>query len=222
MKNMLNSNKLMDRFFRKVDGVVWDLMSGRVGVRSSDGITTIEGEGDDAEIVLNILDQFGMEVPAFAQSTPTTAVTVGDLIVTGETKRSYGWVLEKKEKSFTVLRTDGTRTNWSPPKVQMFGLDGGVMVVRSLLNILPGGNTGLGNMQSMLMPMMMMGDGAIDLEKMMPIMLMSQVGVDPANPAAGGTNNMGQMMNMMLMMQLLGDKKGGGIDDNYFDRRRGE
>jgi len=222
MKNMLNSNKLMDRFFRKVDGVVWDLMSGRVGVRSSDGITTIEGEGDDAEIVLNILDQFGMEVPAFAQSTPTTAVTVGDLIVTGETKRSYGWVLEKKEKSFTVLRTDGTRTNWSPPKVQMFGLDGGVMVVRSLLNILPGGNTGLGNMQSMLMPMMMMGDGAIDLEKMMPIMLMSQVGVDPANPAAGGTNNMGQMMNMMLMMQLLGGKKGGGIDDNYFDRRRGE
>ncbi|TFH07295.1 MAG: hypothetical protein E4H14_08830 [Candidatus Thorarchaeota archaeon] len=217
MKDMLNSNKLMDRFFRRVDGVVWDLMSGRVGVRGADGITTIEGEGDDAQIVLNLFDQFGMEVPAFAQSTPSTSVTVGDLIVTGDNKRSYGWVLEKKEKSFIVLRPDGTRTNWSPPKVQMFGLDSGVMVVRSLLNILPGGNAGLGNMQSMLMPMLMMGDGAIDLEAMMPMMLMSQVGTDPANPT-GGANNMGNMMQMMMMMQLFKRGGGSGRGGNFFDR----
>jgi hypothetical protein len=212
--NMENvGNKLMDRFFRRVDGVVWDLMSGRIGVKNNDGIVTIEGSGDDAQVVVNLFDQFGLEVPAFAQSTPVASVAVGDLIY-GQ-KGVLGWVIDKTDKAFTLLKPDGTRSHWSPPKVQMFGLDGGVMVLRSLINMLPGGTGGLGQMQSLLMPMLMMGDGAIDLDSMMPMLLMSQIGTGDGTVAAGG--NMGNMMQMMLMMQMF--KKGGGTSggNNFFD-----
>lgn len=216
---MFNSNKLMDRFFRRVDGVVWDLMSGRIGVKSSDGITTMEGVGDDAQVVVNLFDQFGVEVPAFAQQTPVDAITVGDLIY-GQ-KGPLGWVTEKKDKSFVLLKADGTRSSWSPPKTQMLGFDGGAMVLRSLINILPGGSTGLSNMQSMLMPMLMMGGDDLDLGSMLPIMMMSggMGGTDPA----GGTNNMASMMPMLMMMQMM--KKSGGTGSkgngmsNFFDMK---
>lgn len=216
MKDLLNSNKLMDRFFRRVDGVVWDLMSGRIGIKNGDGIATVEGEGEEAQVVLNLFDQFGMEIPAFAQNTPVDSITVGDLIYGA--KSPLGWVVEKKEKSFVLLKADGTRSTWSPPKVQMLGFDGGAMVLRSLINILPGGKTGLSGMQSMLMPMLMMGGDGVDLEKMLPVMLMSQVGADPANPATG--NNMAGVMQMMMLMQLMGNKSGDkSTGSNFFDRR---
>lgn len=221
MFNMNSSdlgNKMMNRFFRKVDGVVWDLMSGRIGIKSKDGITTIEGEGDDAQVVINMLDQFGMEVPAFAQSTPVASVTVGDLIYGA--KEVLGWVVKKNEKSLVLMKPDGTRSTWSPPKVQMLGLDSGVMVLRSLINMLPGGQGGLGQMQSSLMPMlMMMGNGddgmGLDLDSMMPMMLMSQMGMPTAdgttaaaNPFGGG--NMMQTMLLMQMMKKMGNNSGGG------------
>src|SRR5579864_7207538 len=129
MMNGLNS-KFMDKFFRKVDGVVWDLMTGRVGVRSTDGITTLEGSGEDAQITVNMFDQFGMEVPAFAQSTPLASVNVGDLIY-GD-RKAIGWVVEIKAapavdpadptahvssvKKFVIMTPDGTRKTWVPPK----------------------------------------------------------------------------------------------------------
>jgi hypothetical protein len=213
MSNSDIGNKMMNRFFRKVDGVVWDLMTGRIGIKTKDGITTIEGDGDDAQVVINMLDQFGMELPAFAQSTPVSAVTVGDLIY--GVKEVLGWVVKKNEKSLVLMKPDGTRSTWSPPKVQMLGLDSGVMVLRSLINMLPGGQGGLGQMQSMLMPLMMMGgdDIGLDLESMMPMMLMSQMGVPTTNAdgtsAAANPFGGGNMMQTMLLMQMM-KKMGGG------------
>lgn len=211
-------NKLMNRFFRRVDGVVWDLMSGRLGVRSADGIATLEGEGDDAQVTINMFDQFGFEVPAFAQNTPTAGVNVGDLVV--GVKGIQGWVIEKKEKQLVLMKPDGSRGSMTPPKVSMMGLEGGIMVLRSLVNMLPGGKGGLDQMQTMLMPMLMMGgmngeDGiSLDLDAIMPMMLMSQMGmgaqVDPNNPNAAllQQNSMSSMMQMMMMAQLM---KGGGM-----------
>lgn len=238
MNNMMSTmmggnvgNKLMDRFFRKVDGVVWDLMTGRVGVRSADGIVTIDGTGEDAQVNINMFDQFGMEVPAFAQSTPLSAVNVGDLIY-GE-KKVLGWVIEVKEntpkepdpanptalaapvvKRFRIMTPDGTIKSWTPPKMSMLGFDSGVMVLRSLMNMLPGGSNGLNQMQSMLMPMMMMGGDSIDLDAMMPMMLMSQVGTGDGT-AAMGMGNMAQMMPMMMMMSMM---KGKGAS-SFFPKR---
>lgn len=218
------SNKLMDRFFRRVDGVVWDLMSGRIGVKNADGIVTIEGVGEDAQIVVNMFDQFGMEVPAFAQSTPIASVAVGDLIY--GTKAPLGWIVEKTEKAFKLLKADGTRTTWSPPKVQMLGFDSGVMVLRSLVNMLPGGQNGLGQMQGMLLPMMMMGGDGLDLDSMLPMMLFTQMGGagalggDPT--AAAQPNAMMNMLPMMMMMSMMKGNKGGSNNTgrNFFDRNQ--
>jgi hypothetical protein len=224
MKDMFNSNKLMDRFFRKVDGAVWDLMSGRIGIKTAEGIVTMEGAGEDATVTLNLIEQFGIGIPAFAQNTPQDSVQVGDLIY--GTKGPLGWVTEKKEKSFTLLKPDGTRSHWSPPKVAMFGFDGGVMVLRSLMNMLPGGAGGLAGMQGALLPLMMMsgGDGS-DIGDLMPMLLMGQMGmVAPATTNPDGTpatpvaNPMAQMLPMMMMMKMMGGN--GGKGGSFFDRGR--
>lgn len=222
--------KMMDRFFKKVDSVVWDLFSGNLGIQTADGISTLSGKGDDAQIELNLMDQFGMAIPAYAQSTPLNSVTEGDIVfANGKCK---GWVTdvvkdaEDVPKRFKLMTPSGTTTTWTPPKVSMLGFDSGVMIVRSLINMLPGGNSGLGSMQSMLMPMLMMGGGDVDMESIMPMMLFSQLGTGGHNPEAGAANTMmgGNMMQTMLMMQMLKGGKSGKktpmskmLGGNFFD-----
>ena len=217
MKTGMNGSmeKMMGRMFKRVDSVVWDLMTGKLGVRTKDGeIATFEGQGDEASISLNVFEDFGIALPAYAQSTPLDAVKVGDLIYTsGDTP---GWITEIKtsaktktseggKKTFRIMRPGGTVSSWNPPKVSMFGLEGGVLVVRSLMTMLPGGESGLAGLQSMMMPMMLMGGDDLNLEKMMPMMLMSQMGTG----TAAGANPMGQMMQTMMMMKMMGGDTGG-------------
>jgi len=219
MNKMFDGKKLMSRFFRPVDNVVWDLMTGRIGVTGPDGITTIEGEGDDAQVTINLFDQFGMTVPAFAQGTPTADVKVGDLIY--GTRGALGWVVDRTEKSFSILKADGTRSNWTPPKTAMIGFAGDVMVLRSLVNILPGGEGGLSGFQNMLLPMLMMGGDNVDMQEVMPLLLMTQLGAtaptgdgsEVPNPMAGMT----QMLPMMLMMNMFKGNKRGGSGHGFFD-----
>jgi hypothetical protein len=215
-----NMNKMMDRFFRSVDNVVWDMMSGRVGFKTAEGICSIElGEltedkasAPEAQVSINPFDDFGMAVPAFAQSIPADQISLGDMIFSSTTNRVLGWVVEKNEKGgFRLMRQDGTSGAWKPAKVAMLGFDSGVMVLRSLMNMLPNGQQGLGQMQGMLMPMMMTGmldgDGDDTMKNMIPMMLMSQLGLGGADPAAGGAM-MSQMMNMMMMQNMM-SKMGG-------------
>ena len=206
-------NAFMNRMFRKVNNVVWDMMSGKLGVRNDEGIVTLdESDADNPCVSLNMFDQFGMGVPAFAQNTPVDQVKAGDLLV--GTKEILGWVLKVEDGKFTLMKPNGNISKWVPPKVQMFGFDSGVMVVRSLLNLLPTGTSGLGQMQNMLQMMMFAGDGNINFEKIMPMMLFSQMngGADAAS------NPMAQMMPMMLMMNMMkGD--GGNPMSNFFDRK---
>lgn len=227
----MNMNKaFIDRFFRPVDNMVWDLMSGKIGFKGREGIVTIElnginedkTEAVDAQVVVNPFDEFGMELPAFAQSVPADSINLGDMIFSSSTNSILGWVVKKNDKSLKLMKQDGTRTDWSPPKVQMLGFDSGVMVLRSLMNMLPGGSTGLSNMQSMLMPMMamgMLGEGStgLDLKGMMPIMLMSQMGLGTTDGSS--TNSMANMMPMLMMMQMMGGKSSSGKSaTNFFDR----
>ena len=217
------ANKFMDRLFRKADGVVWDLMTGKVGISSKDGIATLSGEGDDAQIEINLIDQFGMSIPAFAQSTPIDAVKAGDIIFFGATDKP-GWVIERKaatdagkQPRFVLMKVDGTRSTWTPPKVSMLGMESGVMVLRSLLTMLPGGNAGLTGLQGSLMPLMMMGqlggDSGMDMDKLLPIMLMGQMQAAPVTAADGtavaAPNPMAQMLPMMMMMGMMKGDKGG-------------
>lgn len=218
------NQKMMDRFMRAVPDMVWDMMSGRVGVKTSDGICSLDlgapnadgTEAEDAQITTNPFEEFGMAVPAFAQTVPVASINLGDVIYSSASNRVLGWVVAKNPKSFKLMKQDGTRSDWVPPKVQMLGFDSGVMVLRSLMTMLPGGAGQLGQMQSMLMPMMMSGmlgdgdssDGGFDLKQMMPMMLMMQTGAGAADPASGAgmMNNMVQMM-MMSKMFGRGDTK---------------
>jgi hypothetical protein len=229
--NMPGGNKFMDRMFRKADGVVWDMMTGRVGIQTKDdGIATLEGTGDDAQINLNLLDQFGMSVPAFAQSTPVAAVNVGDIIYFGATDRT-GWVIDKKDGAdptkqpkFVLMKVDGTRTTWTAPKVTMLGMESGVMVLRSLMSMLPGGASGLQGMQNNMMMMMQMqamsGDGGdFDMPEMIPLMLMGQMQAAPVVAADGTTvvqqqNPMLQMMMPMMMAKMFSKKNDSGFGGN--------
>lgn len=228
--NMGNiGNKLMNKFFRRVDGVVWDLMTGKLGVQCNDGIATLEGEGDEAQISISLFDQFGIAVPAFAQNTATIAVNTGDLVV-GD-RGIQGWVIEKKEKQLVLMKPDGQRSTMTPPKITMMGMDSNVMVLKSLVNMLPGGTGGLGQMQSMLLPMLMMGGDSesMNFDAIMPLLLMNMTGTT-GDPAGG--NNMMQMMLMMSMMKSggLGNMFGGPSKNgqkqltndgknNFFDKR---
>jgi len=201
--------RMLSKMFRKVDDAVWDLMSGRVGIRTPDGIATLDGEGDEAQLTVNMFDDFGVPLPAFAQNTPVDQIKMGDLIYSA--KKVMGWVVKTPDDgqvTFKLLKPDGTRGEWRPPKVQSLGLDlNGAMVLRSLINTMPGGD--LGGLQGMLLPMLMMSDGDGDLggmnmDKMLPLMLMGQMG---AVGESGGNN----MMQTLLMMQMLKGDKGEGV-----------
>lgn len=220
LSNMFNGQKLIDRLFRRADNVVWDLMTGSVGFKTNEGIVTLEraGTGDDEtfQTVINPIDGMGMEVPAFAQQTPLSAVNKGDMILQA---KSVGWVTGVKGASLTLIRPDGSHATFTPPKTQLLDFGSGVMVVRSLLNSLSGGASGLGQMQSMMMPLMMMG-GDLDMEKIMPMMLMmggnqppvtNPDGTTAPNPMAG--MNMQSMMPMLMMMTMLGKNKSGDSHD---------
>ena len=190
---------MMDRMFKQVDGVLWDLISGsKIGIKTKDGIATVDLnlnetevapvvkkttraktaaptgaellavptpspilEAPDAQVSINLFEDFGMAVPAFAQSTPVESIGLGDMIYSTAQNKIQGWVVKRSAsgKSFKILKTDGSKTEWSPPKVQMLGFETGTMVVRSLLNMLPGGaagTNGLEGMQNSLTQMLMM------------------------------------------------------------------
>lgn len=222
-----NSNfaqKMMNRFIRKVDNVVWDLSTGKIGFVNDDGeILSLEGEGDDAQISVNPFDNFGVPIPAFAQNVPTSDVQVGDLIYSTTTKgeREIGWIIELQgsKKSFKIMRPGGSSGNWTPLKVQCLGIDGGVMVLRSLDKMLGGNISGI---QGMLMPMMMMG-GNIDFESILPMLLMTSMsttvapdGTTATNPMFGQGNNFMQMMMQIQMMKMMSgaNDAGGGLFGN--------
>lgn len=106
-------SKMMDRLFRKADGVVWDAMTGGIGVVTSEGIVTCSGNGDEAMISINPIESFALPVPAFAQSTPKNGVQVGDIIYRGP-KADPAWVVEKVDKpngdiSFKLLKANGEK-----------------------------------------------------------------------------------------------------------------
>ena len=215
--NKMFGNAFMNRMFRQVNNVVWDMMSGKLGVQNDEGIVTLdETDADNPCVSLNMFDQFGMGVPAFAQNTPVDQVKAGDLLV--GTKEILGWVLKVEDGKFTLMKPNGNVSKWVPPKVQMFGFDSGVMVVRSLMNLLPTGTGGLGQMQQWLQMMMFMGDGDINFEKVMPMMLMSQM----TGGSDASANPMAQMMPMMLMSQMsqmFKGETGNNPMTNFFDRK---
>jgi hypothetical protein len=201
------ASKFMNRMFRRVGGVVWDITSGKLGLKDDNGIYTLEltttGEGakakTEAQIVVNPFDAFGIDIPAFATTTKLEDVALGDVIV-GDSK-ILGFVIEQKDNSLVLLDKNGMRKQYNPPKVAILGTDTGVLVMKNLMSV-AGGESGLQGLQGGLMPLLMMG-GDIDLESILPLMLFSQ------QSGAGANAGMNSMLPMLLMKGGLGGGSGG-------------
>lgn len=209
MKSMMD--RMISQQFSKVENLVVDMMgTGQTGLKTKDGIVTITAEGvvpkQEFELTCNPFEMMTMEVPAFAMMTQRENVAIMDIVVNAD-NRAIGWVTKINPKSFSILKVDGTTTQWNPPKVAMMGMGiSGIKVVKQMFN-LAGGVAGA---QGSMLPMMMMlgmsedGSGGDDsmLEMMMPMMLMQNMGGQ-----IGGQNNMmSQMLPMMMMSKVM--KKG--------------
>lgn len=201
-------SKMMSSMFTEVSNVSYDLASGQVGIKTDAGLLTL---GKDGIIDQNPMDFFSMEVPAFALNTPIKDIKRGDILVSSG--KAYAFVLENgmtentnknatsadnmvERSSIEAMNFMGHITRFRPKKVNIMGNTGGVMVVKSLFNMM-GANEqdGSFNMQSMLPLMMMMksGDGKGDMKDMLlPLMLMG-------GQQGGGLGGMNPMMLMLMM-----------------------
>jgi hypothetical protein len=203
MQNLFNA-KGLNKLIRKVETLVWDLSSGKLGIQSLDGIITLETAGEGSaqtfNVSLNPFDAFAHRIPAYAVNTPNADIELGDIIVGAN--EILGWVVKKNQASLEILKKDGQITRYSPVKTQIFGTNG-YMVVKNLFNLL--GTDGASNMQSQLLPLMMMGsDSGIDMESILPMMLMqSQTG-------QGGT---GMNLQGILPLLMMKGGMGGGKKD---------
>jgi hypothetical protein len=181
---MFGSNQL----FSQVENATWDLLTGKVGYRDGQSVVTI----NEKRITRNpIIGGALPPLPAFALPTNAAQIAVGDLVLNGET--IIGFVIEKKEGgTFSTIDFNGRIGEWSAPEGILFG---DTKVIRSLTSMLGAEQTGL---QSMLMPFLLMGK---DVGGMLPILLMSKIGVP-------GTDVKGFDPSMLMMMMAMG---GGGF-----------
>jgi hypothetical protein len=229
MKNLFNNQGITKRMFRKVEGLVWDIMSGKIGIQSKGGFVTLETSGEGTEVVYrvneNLIDVFGMPIPAFAINTPNADINIGDLIVGA--KGILGFVVKKNAASLVILKEDGQQTVYTPVKTQVFGLDG-YMVVKSLTGLL--GTEGAAGLQGSLLPLLMLGgDSGTDLDNILPLLLMQGQGqtqggvgfnLQSALPlllmskgglGGSGSSKMKDLLPLLMMSGGLGGANGGGM-----------
>lgn len=212
-KNMVErlSQNFMQQQFRRVDNVVWDLMSNTTGILTkNDAIAIlIQDESStleevkktkiDGSITINPLATMSMAIPAYGQKVSLDKINVGDITVDGN-GNANGWITEiHNNGKFTILKTDGNEQKINPPTVNVmgFGEQSGLMVVKPLFNVTKGNTDSI---KTMLMQMMMMNDGNVNdsqMDKMMQMMLMSS-----SMGNSGGDNS---MMQNMMMMKMFGN-----------------
>lgn len=217
------SKKLMQNYFRPVPDAVWDIQTGKIGIASESGILTLSGTGQDAVVESNIIDTFGLPVPAYAQSTPVADLKTGDAIFVNDTLK--GWIIEITEptdgteetRKFQVISKTGSVSAWRPPKVKILGFETGVMVLRSMMAMMPGGTGDLSSVHQTMMMMGMMGGNGGGNNDMMKFMMMQSL----MGGTNSGTNPMAAMMPMLMMNSLGGQtstQKGAiGSGKTFFD-----
>ena len=166
-------DKMLSRMFQPVKEVVWDISTGKMGILGKNGsIYSVTGEGENAQVVENMFSEFGMAIPAFAQSVPFDDVQLGDLAFRPGGRP--GWVVEKNPNSIILLNTDSSEGTLRRNKTVTMGMDqSGVMILRNLFSLT--GAAGQQNFQMML-PMLMAGSTNEDAGDMVQMMLMMSMG----------------------------------------------
>lgn len=207
----INTKKFMNRLFRRINGLVWDVVSGSVGLQTAEGIFTVTfAEDGTPSLNVNPIDGLGLALPAFATQATFDEVNQGDIIV-GDAG-IIGWVVSKTEAAYKVLDHNGHHKTYSPPKVAIFGTSG-VLVVRNLMS-LTGGAAGASNFASNLLPLMMLGGGDEKLEKLLPLLLMTS----QQAPAAAGAPAANNFASLLPMLMLSGEGGLGGAGGGKMDK----
>lgn len=200
-------SKMMDRMFKKVEGVVVDMTTNSIGlVRDGSVFSVSKDEDGDYGLSENLFAEMSMSIPAFAQATPMANVKAGDLVLNAA-GQPLGWVIKKTPKQLKVLKPSGQESTLSPAKSNLMGQGQTIMVVNSMMGE---------NLQANMPMLMAMSDDGDAMDKMIPLMLMSQQGQAEGAPAMNpmmlmmmangdGSND---MMKMMAMQQMMGS--GGG------------
>lgn len=199
-------DKMMNRMFRKVEGVVFDMTTNSVGIKKEGSVFSAQKNGNDYELVENIFDEMSATLPAFAKAVPIGDVKEGDLVL-NQAGDPFGWVSKVAPKSLKVLKVNGTLSTVIPSKVGLLGQGQTVMVVSSL-------TSNNGQMDPMIM-IMLMNDGE-DSDKLLPLLMMQQGQQGNMNPMmmamlmskgkAGGSSDTMKNMMLMQMMQQTGDQ----------------
>lgn len=213
--NVGNSmGNMANKFFRKVQGVVFDLQAGKIALKNADGSVTVLEKGEDGFTLKNAEFNVTMSVPAFALHTEVSKVKEGDLVCSD--KGILGFILEVGNRegltnaAYTVLRPNGTIASTVIPTNTIMNMEG-IMVVKSLDM---GGEGGIDPMMLMLMSGGLGGNGAGAIDPMM-FMLMSQgkdSKIDPMMLMAmsgglGGNGDAGGINPLMFMLMSKGDSK---------------
>lgn len=198
------SQKFMRRMFRRINGVVWDLVSGGMALQTEHGLVSFDFDAEgNGQTSVNPFDSVAISVPAFAVQKPFSEVELGDLVCNDA--GLGGWVVEKTAAALKLMDHNSYVKTYSPPRVQIMG-NSGVLCVTNLFN-LTGGAAGAAN----LAPLLLMGGDDTKLEKILPLLLMG--GMGGSAPAAGAASAAGAnpMANPMLMMMLMKDGGLGGL-----------
>lgn len=211
MNKMFNTN---------VENVIYDLFTGRVGIKDGDTTYTfkrIETELPKVDnldpnkmasttktswsIEENSFETFTMPMKAFAIKTNIDDIKEGDIVLDSKGLVS-GCVIGLDLNSVTVLKTNQEEVKINPSTNVLLGGEKSLMVVKDIMNMagfkpMGGNSTSNGSMDfQQMLPLLMMANGDdSSMEDMLPMLMMSGM---------TGEKSQQNPMQMMLMMQMMG------------------
>jgi len=194
----IDKTALMNRMFKEVT-VSYDMMSNQMALTNESGnLVSVDWSTDQPTIVENLLGDFGMELPAFAQAVPISTVKKKSIIL-DRNGEICGWVTDIDADRLEVLTLSGEITTMTASAVSMgMGSMGKtVMVVMDMFSGMQGAQVeGQPDQGAMMQQMFMMSAlSNSDMDPMMLAMMMQ---------GQGGQG--GMAMNPMMMMALAGKK----------------
>ena len=188
--------KMINKMFRRVDGVVFDITTGTIGIEKDGSVFTL---GSDGLLAENMFAEMSAPIPAFAKAIKLSEVKLGDLVI-NQIGEPFGFVTKLNEKSLGVLKTNGTISTVSPAKVNLLGEGQTIMVVQNL---------GAGGIDPMML--MLMGDGE-GSDEMFIMLSMMQSG------NSGNVSGMNNMLPMLLLSKNKDTSKGSGSGGDMFQK----
>ena len=178
-KMKLNTNNLKNMFFREINNVAIDMMTGSLGFVKDGNVNTFA----NGAVNVNPITDMAVTIPAFAMLTKITDLKQGDIVVFGD---ALGFFVSSNEAQVVVVGANGNTVTITPTNNLLFGGAGSVMAVRNMFGNMSSGDA---NGMNPMLAFALMGDGGEKGDMLKTMMFMQMMG--------GG--NMGGMNPLMLL-----------------------